>query len=293
MGHLPGGLAGYTVRIVLWTVCPATRWSKPGSMGYCSVNLVDVGGLMKRAFLWGCLTFCILLVACTVFYPPREPIPFLRKPSNQTPASELWVMLPGRSDDPEDLVEEGLSQILQQNEEHADIWIVDAHLGYYVSRTLIERLHTDVILPARRSGYARIHLLGISMGGLGALLYARQHADSIDSLLLLAPFLGDEDVIEEIRAAGGLASWSVPPVDPEEDYQRAVWLWLKGYTTSEPRPSLAIGWGLDDEFAPACALLADNLPASRTATCQGGHEWGPWRELLLDLLQKRNQQPPG
>ena len=67
MGHLPGGLAGYTVRIVLWTVCPATRWSKPGSMGYCSVNLVDVGGLMKRALLWGCLTFCILLVACTVF----------------------------------------------------------------------------------------------------------------------------------------------------------------------------------------------------------------------------------
>ena len=117
-------------------------------------------------------------------------------------------MLPGRSDDPEDLVEEGLSQILQQNEEHADIWIVDAHLGYYVSRTLIERLHTDVILPARRSGYARIHLLGISMGGLGALLYARQHADSIDSLLLVAPFLG---MRTSLKKSARLVGWPPGP----------------------------------------------------------------------------------
>ena len=50
--------------------------------------------------------------------------------------------------------------------------VADIHLSYYITRTAIQRLREDVILPARASGYKRISLAGISLGGLGALYHA-------------------------------------------------------------------------------------------------------------------------
>ena len=58
---------------------------------------------------------------------------------------------------------------------HADMVAVEAHYGYYATRTVVTRLREDVIAPARAQGYTQIWLVGVSMGGLGALLYVRAY----------------------------------------------------------------------------------------------------------------------
>src|SRR5712672_3477612 len=60
----------------------------------------------------------------------------------------------------------------------ADIVVADLHFGYYLRQTAIERLREDVILPARTRGYQCISLVGISLGGFGALYYAESSGRS-------------------------------------------------------------------------------------------------------------------
>ena len=81
----------------------------------------------------------------------------------------------------------------------ADLVAVRAHWGYYEKHIVVERLHQDVILPARAKGYRHIWFVGISLGGWGSLQYVRQHAKEIEGMLLLAPFLGEKKVFDEVH----------------------------------------------------------------------------------------------
>ena len=199
----------------------------------------------------------------------------------------LIVFLPGRADDPEDLIEAGFLEVLRKSKVEADLFIPDAHFGYYISQTLIERLDQDVFIPARRAGYQTIWLAGISMGGLGALLYAQKSEQQLEGLLLVAPFVGDDELIEEIEGAGGISAWNPPAKIPKEDYQRALWAWLKGYADARRTdlPPIHLGWGDQDKFAQANELLASVLPTERVYRVRGAHQWQPWREILQAFLR--------
>ncbi len=229
----------------------------------------------------------ILCPACALLYPTRVPIDALYyRLGEQASARTLLVLLPGRADDPEDYAEEGFIRAIEDSGLPVDAVAVDAHVGYYYSRSLLPRLLDDVVRPARRKGYRRIWIAGISMGGLGALLYAREHGDTIDGLLVMAPFLGDADVIEEIAGAGGLSAWApVQPLD-EDDYQRSLWSWLKRYAGADVGlPRLYIGWGVDDRLAVANDLLAEVLPKRQVFRVPGGHDWEPWRQIFRAFLE--------
>ncbi len=231
---------------------------------------------------------------CSLIFPTTVPIPTVEHRTGGPGAKTLLVMLPGRGDAPEDYVESGFIEMLAGAGLAVDAVAVDAHFGYYYSRTLLTRLHDDVIAPARAEGYQQVWLLGVSMGGLGALLYAQKHAQTIDGLVLLAPFLGDDDLIDEIRAAGGLASWSPPAVIDPDDYQRGLWAWLKAYTTDKTGlPEIHLGFGLAEDFAPACELLAAVLPPAQVHRVPGGHEWEPWRQIFAAFLESGRLPPAG
>ena len=53
---------------------------------------------------------------------------------------------------------------------------------------MVDRLKEDVINPAKEKGYTKIWLVGISLGGLGSLLYAMEHPSDIEGMLVLAPY---------------------------------------------------------------------------------------------------------
>jgi len=237
------------------------------------------GGMGLASMLGGC------------GYLPRAsavPMPLLSEPAAASGRSDtLVVMLPGRFDRPQDFVREGLVADLKRRRADVDVLLADAHLGYYMDRSVLERLRTDVIGPARRQGYRRVWLAGISLGGFGALGYAARHGREagaeIDGVLAIAPYLGSDEVVAAIGRTGGPRLWLDSPerlraIDLEQD----VWQYL-----AEPpvgAPPVFLGYGRADRMSNAHRLAAGLLPTGRVMQADGGHDWAPWRALWQQWL---------
>lgn len=248
-------------------------------------------GPNKSAPLLAGLILAAICAGCVRPRPATAPIPALSLPG-AGPAKTLVVLLPGRRDSPEDFRRFDFPGLAARAGARVDMVAVDAHLGYYFSRTIVDRLHDDVIAPAR-GRYDRIWLVGISIGGTGAILYADQHPGDVDGILLLAPFLGEDEVIGEIAKAGGPRGWVPPgPIAPD-DFQRRMWAWLKGYEGgSAGKIPLYLGWGRSDSFARANGMLARLLPPERVFTAPGGHGWKPWK-AIWEMFLKTGALTPG
>jgi pimeloyl-ACP methyl ester carboxylesterase len=232
--------------------------------------------------------FAMGLSGCTLFFPAPTPMHTSAYPARagmQSPS--LLVLLPGRGDSAEQFDKHGITKMVRQLPTPVDVVAVDAGLGYYMRATLRVRLSEDVIGPARATGYRSIGVGGISMGGLGALWYAEQRPGDVAGVLAIAPFLGDDDVIDEIERAGGVAKWTpVKPIDPD-DYQRRIWLWLQGCTRQPSTcPRIYLGFGKSDRFVRAHRLLAAVLPADQVLQVEGDHDWGPWQRVFEQTLPR-------
>ena len=199
----------------------------------------------------------------------------------------LLVLLPGRGMLPAEFVREGFVAAVQERRLAVDVLRVDAHLGYYDNERIAPRLREDVVGPAQARGYRAIWLVGISLGGLGALVYAGERPADLAGVVTLAPYLGERAAIDEISAAGGLRDWPSPAMAAEADLGRRLWRSLKPYAmAADPpgRPPLYLGYSLDDRLAPGHRLLAAALPGERVYTTPGGHDWPQWRRLWRRML---------
>jgi pimeloyl-ACP methyl ester carboxylesterase len=231
------------------------------------------------------LGVALVSAGCGLFFRAPTPVATVRY-SSTAAAGNLLVLLPGRGDRARSFADAGIVDIARRSVPRMDLISVDATLGYYIHRNLIERLQADVIEPARAGGYRSIWLAGISMGGLGSALYAEKHAKEVAGIVLIAPFLGDPEVLAEIEAAGGLRAWQPPSIDPD-DYQRGLWRWLKACTSQQGScPRIFLGFGSNDRFVRAHRLLAAVLPPNQVVEVPGGHDWEPWRALFAALLPK-------
>ena len=225
------------------------------------------------------------LSGCAFFPAVKAKLDIVEVGSSCTPApATLYVFLPGRYDAPQDLITNGFVRAINERHLNADIAIPDLGFGYYLARTAVDRLHQDVIMPARVKGYRNIRLVGISVGGLGALLYAQEHPGLVDELVLLAPYLGESKIHQEIARAGGLGRWD-PGQWTAEDYERTTWAWLKN-RQEDVKPGITLGYGVNDGFATSNRLLAAVLPENRVNSTAGGHDWAPWLRLWETILDR-------
>ena len=184
----------------------------------------------------------------------------------------MIIFFRGRGGSHEDFASEGLINDVKTRNLPYDMAAPNAHFGYYFGETLVSRLKADIIEPARAKGYETFWLVGFSMGGLGALMYTRQHPEDVEGVCVISPFLGYDEFISEIADAGGVRKWDPGEYDPENDWQRMLWHWLKQRTVGEhPLPRLYLGYGTDDSFATANGLLGDLLPPAHVFTTSGGH----------------------
>ncbi|MDJ0905738.1 MAG: alpha/beta fold hydrolase [Woeseiaceae bacterium] len=219
---------------------------------------------------------CALLAGCFGMAPTQVPIPAIQTTTTESRNHTLVVMLPGRGDRADVFIREGFEQA---GLEHGfDTVAVDAHLGYYMRRSLLERLHEDVVAPAREAGYENIWLLGISMGGLGTLLYASEYPDEVDGVVLLAPFLGDRSAIETIVASGPLEQWDGQG-EGLKDYEVRIWSYIRDARTGGGSVPMVLGYGLSDGMAEGYEKLRDYMQPSSVYTLEGGHKWTTWRPL--------------
>jgi len=241
----------------------------------------------------------LVLTGCSIFIPtpeaPMKTVVYEHRPAAE--ARGLVVLLPGVFDDPEVFNEEGFVAALRDVDPRLNAVAVDAHLGYYKGKhnNIVERLRDDVVLPARRAGYREVWLAGVSLGGFGSLLYASRYPDHVTGIIALAPYPGPDDIAEEVSNAGGLSRWqpgNLATLPGEDRFFREVWRWTKGYAAGASRPPLFLGYGADDDFAPANRLLADSLEANQVMVDpEGGHDWETWRGLFVTLA-RRALSPP-
>ena len=164
-----------------------------------------------------------------------------------------------------------------------DLIFVDMEMEHVGDRSALERLRSDIMLPARASGVS-IWLGGISLGGLFALSYAASYPGEVDGLCLLAPYLGNRSLTAEIALAPGIAAWQ-PGELAETDEERRIWRYIKGRCAASP--PLYLGFGDEDRFAAAHELLAATLPADSVDVIAGGHEWSTWVRLWENFLDSR------
>jgi pimeloyl-ACP methyl ester carboxylesterase len=182
------------------------------------------------------------------------------------------IWLPGAYDTARSFVDEGFAATVAKRGTQLDLRFVDLEMTHLQDRCPLEKLRSEIILPAQTAGVST-WLAGISLGGLIALDYASTHPDEIDGLCLLAPYLGNRMLIDEI-AAGRLA---------EAGAEHRVWRYIK---TQIDRAPVYLGYGRQDRFARAHDLMAAALPAKSVDVIDGGHEWRTWRKLwerFLDL----------
>lgn len=103
-------------------------------------------------------------------------------------------------------------------------------MPYYLEGKAPQRLHDEVIVPARQPGrYREIWLSGASMGGMGSVMYDRFYPGDVDGIILLAPYLGDRPILREIAQAGGVESWDPGPPHAigKDNWQHEIWRHLQ------------------------------------------------------------------
>ena len=199
----------------------------------------------------------------------------------------LLLMLPGAKNTPRQLVENGFIRELRERKLPVDVLALDAHVDLYLERADIERVLHHTLDEARAHGYRRIWLLGISLGGTGAMLCATQRTEDIEGMFLLAPFLGTRGIIAEVEAAGGLQHWQAGEIG-NRDLERALLVQIQRSQSNQGGfPYIYLGYGREDRYRGASILLAERLPQQQVSVYPGGHDWETWIALWRMLLDKQ------
>lgn len=230
---------------------------------------------------------CFVLLSCAYVQPPKNHLETISLIRGEEKAETLFILLPGMGSRAEDFIRQGFVKELEQSKVKADAILVDAYLGYYLQKTIIVRLHEDVVLPALQQGYRNLWMVGISMGGFGTILYVKEHPQVLKGAILLAPFLGEDKIIQEIRQAGGPLKWQPKGPTDEDHYQEMLWEWLKTY--GQPKhglPKLLLGFGEKDPFFEGNSLLGQLLPQDQVFVVPGKHDWSTWNRLFALMLSK-------
>lgn len=221
--------------------------------------------------------------------PTQSPIAndFLKQPSKTN--DHLVLFLPGMRDDKSAFESAGFFKEGPNGSGRFDIVAVDAHFGYYRNKQLTTRVFHD-ILSSNREKYRKISVLGVSLGGYGALWLADDYPAYIDQVILLAPFLGDVEMVNRVIEMDGMRQWYLTSqlnnqsVDDPKIFGDETWVWLNRLIYESNKP-LIIGFGEQDRFARTGHLVAQELPKRHVYIDQGGHDWKTWYKLWQTLRE--------
>lgn len=206
-----------------------------------------------------------------------RPVPTALLPSKEG-SHRLVVVLPGRRDRLESLRRSGVGEAIQRVWPDADVLFAELSMPYYVDRSAARRLHDEVLMPARRRAYTEIWLVGASLGGMGEILYDRMYPGQVDGMVLLAPYTGEREIHDEIRAAGGLRAWTpTASAKPEDAWQAELWSHLKTWADEPARTrNVWLAYGDNDYLREGMPLVAALLPEDHVHRVSGKHAWSTW-----------------
>lgn len=202
-------------------------------------------------------------------------------------AHALVVLLPGAYMTPAQFAEAGFPSTLASTAPAVDLALPALTLDQLAGGAALPALRHQLIRPAHEHGYQQVWLGGISLGGLLALSYARQYPEEVSGLCLLAPYPGSRLTVSAVLGAGGPGCWEPTPAQAQDEEFR-IWHWLG----QPPALPVFLGYGAEDRFATAMALLGSRLPAGAVHRVPGDHNWAPWRALWRRFLGLGWLRPP-
>lgn len=243
--------------------------------------------LIHRAAHLILIGIIISLVSCS--FPTNRTLQRLDYPAPLGTTIEdrtLIVFLRGKSGSHRSFESSGFVDELHKQGLPVDVVAPNTHFGYYMGRSVVDRLKADIIDPAKSSGYKRIWLVGVSLGSIGSLLYLDSHPDDIDGVCLIAPYLGNSRILDPVEAAGSLQKWQPRSPDAGKDWQQQIWQILKdiqaeGFQT----PPVYLAYGTDDRYQRAHKLLSANMPEDQIFRVEGGHDFVTFAEAWKALLE--------
>jgi S-formylglutathione hydrolase FrmB len=198
----------------------------------------------------------------------------------------LIALLSGTYSQPEDFIREGFPAAIAQHGIQAELALAEVRAAWFADSTIVERIHEQVVLPARARGRSRIWLAGISLGALACLCYAARHSGEIEGVVLISPYPATREVLREMEEAGGLGAWK-PVIPPGGDLEREAWLWLADRGAASP--AVHCYFGSSDRFAPGQRLMASTLAPDHVRELAGGHDWPAWRQFWDEFLQRSKE----
>jgi enterochelin esterase-like enzyme len=243
---------------------------------------------LSPRLLGSLLVLGFLISGCAYWRKPDGPIPVKLIPAAQAAATHpLVIVLPGRSDDLDDLTRTGMAETIQKAWPQADVLLAGATLPYYNEGHVQQRLHDEVIAPSRARGYREIWLTGASMGGMGTLLYDRSYPHDVTGIILYAPYMGEPALVKEIADEGGPAHWDAGPKPAAlngDNYQREMWRVVEGWKDPTEARRVWLVCGDDDRLLSAAKLMAPLLPPGHFVLVKGGHDWPMWDAGAAQVL---------
>lgn len=243
--------------------------------------------LIHRAAHLFLIGIIISLVSCS--FPTNRTLQRLDYPAPLGTTIEdrtLIVFLRGKSGSHRSFESSGFVDELHKQGLPVDVVAPNTHFGYYMGRSVVDRLKVDIIDPAKSSGYKRIWLVGVSLGSIGSLLYLDSHPDDIDGVCLIAPYLGNSRILDPVEAAGSLQKWQPRNPDAGKDWQQQIWQILKdlqaeGFQT----PPVYLAYGTDDRYLRAHKLLSANISEDHIFRVEGGHDFVTFAKAWKALLE--------
>lgn len=108
---------------------------------------------MKWRSYTALVALALSAVGCSILRPTDAPLERWEYFGRGRPGQTLIVFLPGIFDSTKDFDTYGFVQAARDAGIDADMVAVQAHVRHYAEGVLIERLHRDIIEPARLRGY--------------------------------------------------------------------------------------------------------------------------------------------
>ncbi|RYY93200.1 MAG: hypothetical protein EOO24_27315, partial [Comamonadaceae bacterium] len=188
---------------------------------------------------------------------------FHREPFAGEPRMQ-WLLLPGAYMKPADFIAAGFVDAVRQRGLPYDIVLLEATIPEVADGSALRFLQ-DFLGDAAQAAHCPAGLAGISLGGhLALACLARagngeaeaRAAGHVEAACLLAPYLGPRDIVAEAASGDGLRDWQ--PADGAADVDRQIWQWLQSGQAATR--DLHLGYGREDRFAPAHALMGRVLP---------------------------------
>ena len=223
--------------------------------------------------------FSSLLSSCYSIPPTTVPITTIEYSSKETTNNHLLVFMVGIGDEVSAFEEAGFFNQLQNQD--FDAIAVDSHFGYYKEHNISKRIYEDILNP-NRDRYKKITILGISLGGYGAIKTASDYPEFVNELILIAPFLGSRKSAEALAELDSLDDWPVTD-NVNLGYFEDSWLLLHKVLIEQETP-ITLAFGKQDKFAMQSNQLAKYLQDDDVVRIDGSHNWQTWSNIWNKLL---------